>query len=297
MEIDCDSNNSSQDEIDSKKWLTGMLESFKSPSYSLNNKDDFEYNMNHKKRGLAVIFNHFEFQDGLGLSAREGTSNDVFFNLKHCLSLHSFDVKVHSELKAAQVYDEIYTLSKVEDHTKHDCLMVIVLSHGDVDKIYAQDRAYKPDILWDSFTADNCPSLAGKPKIFLIQACKGDQLDGGSILHQKQSNFNTIVSDGIESKSTYYRIPNRADFLITYSTVPGYYSWRNIASGSWFIQAFVEMLVLFSEKKDLLTIMTLVARRIAIGFESNTSQIEMHMKKQVPYITSTLIRNVYLRKK
>ena len=27
-----------------------------------------------------------------------------------------------------------------------------------------------------------------------------------------------------------------ADFLIAYSTVPGFYSWRNTTQGSWFIQ-------------------------------------------------------------
>ena len=29
---------------------------------------------------------------------------------------------------------------------------------------------------------------------------------------------------------------NVADFLLAHSTVAGYYSWRNTASGSWFIQ-------------------------------------------------------------
>ena len=28
-------------------------------------------------------------------------------------------------------------------------------------------------------------------------------------------------------------LPTEADFLYAYSTVPGYYSWRNSAKGSW----------------------------------------------------------------
>ena len=28
-------------------------------------------------------------------------------------------------------------------------------------------------------------------------------------------------------------LPTEADFLYAYSTVPGYYSWRNSARGSW----------------------------------------------------------------
>jgi len=56
-----------------------------------------------------------------------------------------------------------------EDHSDSDCLMIVVLSHGEKHKIYCADSDYKPEMLWDSFTADVCPTLAGKPKIFLIQ--------------------------------------------------------------------------------------------------------------------------------
>lgn len=33
------------------------------------------------------------------------------------------------------------------------------------------------------------------------------------------------------------KIPMEADFLIAYSTISGYYSWRNSVNGSWFIQS------------------------------------------------------------
>ena len=33
-----------------------------------------------------------------------------------------------------------------------------------------------------------------------------------------------------------------ADFLISHSTITGYYSWRNTAAGSWFIQSLVHIL-------------------------------------------------------
>jgi len=36
--------------------------------------------------------------------------------------------------------------------------------------MYARDYSYKPDMIWQSFTAEKVPSLAGKPKIFFIQA-------------------------------------------------------------------------------------------------------------------------------
>jgi len=58
------------------------------------------------------------------------------------------------------------------DHSAYDCLVIIVLSHGDKGIIYAKDAGFDPKILWTPFKADQCPSLAEKPKLFFIQACQ-----------------------------------------------------------------------------------------------------------------------------
>ena len=62
------------------------------------------------------------------------------------------------------------------DHTDADCIFVAVLSHGEMGILYAQDQPFKPDRLWCHFNAEKCPTLAGKPKLFFIQACQGDQV-------------------------------------------------------------------------------------------------------------------------
>ena len=42
------------------------------------------------------------------------------------------------------------------------------------------------------------------------------------------------VEDGpIHAKTNVITLPTEADFLYAYSTVPGYYSWRNYTKGSW----------------------------------------------------------------
>lgn len=55
------------------------------------------------------------------------------------------------------------------DHADCDCLVVVVMSHGLPNKIFAYDKEYDVDLLWNQFTPDNCPSLTGKPKLFFIQ--------------------------------------------------------------------------------------------------------------------------------
>jgi caspase-like apoptosis-related cysteine protease len=57
-----------------------------------------------------------------------------------------------------------------EDHKNEDCIVVAVLTHGfGKSKLYAYDDYYRTDMLWSSFTGDVCPSLAGKPKLFIVQ--------------------------------------------------------------------------------------------------------------------------------
>lgn len=57
-----------------------------------------------------------------------------------------------------------------EDHSKNDCLVVVAMTHGISSSfIYARENPYPVEFLWNTFTADKCPTLAGKPKLFFIQ--------------------------------------------------------------------------------------------------------------------------------
>lgn len=243
------------------------------------------YKMDHPKRGLAVIFNHENF-DIKSLKSRSGTKVDRD-NLKESLSRLSFDVKVYNDLTYGEIR-KIVDEAVQTDHSQSDCLVMAVLSHGEQGVLYAKDVPYKPEDLWTSFTANLCPTLAGKPKVFFIQACQGDQLDGGITLSRTQVDGNPIS----------YKIPTQADFLIAYSTVPGYYSWRNTTYGSWFMQALCFELKRRGSELDMLTLLTFVSQRVAIDFESNCPQNRaMHCQKQIPCITSMLTRLLKFSKK
>lgn len=158
--------------------------------------------------------------------------------------------------------------------------------------IYARDTSYKLDNIWKKFTSDKCPTLAGKPKLFFIQACQGDQLDAGSTLVSKTQ------IDGRSINDVSYRIPTHADFLIAYSTISGFYSWRNTTKGSWFMQSLCQELNENGTKYDILTLLTYVLQRVAIDFESNTPDYaHMHQQKQIPCVTTQLTRLLYFHPK
>ncbi|XP_055318469.1 caspase-like [Sitodiplosis mosellana] len=240
-----------------------------------------EYNMRHNKRGMAIVFNHEHF-DIPTLKSRTGTNVDCE-NLRHTLETLQFDVVVHKDLRLTDIHQKIENLANA-DHSEHDCLLISILSHGELGYIYAKDTHYKLENIWSFFTAPRCPTLAGKPKLFFIQACQGDRLDGGITLSRTET-------DSSDSQSMAYKIPIHADFLIAYSTIPGYYSWRNTTKGSWFMQCLCQELEQNGKKYDILTLLTFVCQRVAIDFESNTPDNPiMHQQKQIPCITTMLTR-------
>ncbi|XP_034489050.1 caspase-like [Drosophila innubila] len=244
-----------------------------------------EYNMNHKKRGMAIIFNHKNFDERMGQDTRHGTDVDVA-NLERVLQQLHFDVIQYKDL----CHNEIVRVVKraaSENHENNDCILIAILSHGIKGYIFANDGMYKLADICDFFTPNNCPTLAGKPKLFFVQACQGDQMDGGVTMK--------VQTDG--SSDVSYKIPLHADFLIAYSTLPGFYSWRNQKKGSWFIQSLCLELESNGKHLDLMTLLTFVCRRVAVKFESNTDNPDMHQKKQIPCITTMLTRTVLFNDK
>ncbi len=241
-------------------------------------KDDFFYNTSHPRRGYAVIFNHEKF-DMPTLKARNGTDADCC-NLERTLRAMDFEVQTHTDLTFKEL-DFVLDAVSALNFSDCDCLLIAVLSHGEQNVIYAKNMSYSTNILFERFTPDKCPTLAGKPKIFVIQACQGDKLDGGM----------DVEVDKLDSGSQSYRMPLYADFIFAYSTIPGYYSWRNTQKGSWFIQAFCHEMGRFWKEYDFATILAFVNRRVAYDFESNVpNNPSMHRQKQISSYTSQLTR-------
>lgn len=121
------------------------------------------YNMHHKNRGIAIIFNHQVFEVG-GLRPRHGTNLDAECLEKRLTKL-GFDVTVHQDLEYEKLRQHVMDAAKL-NHTNYDCFVMFVLSHGEMGILYARDRAYKPENLWSPFSADLCTTLAGTSLIY-----------------------------------------------------------------------------------------------------------------------------------
>lgn len=243
--------------------------------------DAEEYRMDHEKRGRAIIFNHEKYNPSLNLTERSGTNTDKII-LKQRFEKLKFEVDVYDDLTVADIKKHLSEVSKL-DHKNEDCIVVAVLTHGKgKGKLYAYDDFYRADTLWSSFTGDVCPSLAGKPKLFIVQACRGEEASEG--LRFKSSI--QIDSHNTDTTSHRYSIPVEADLLVAFSTYEGRAALRHVEGGTWFIQELCKELEDNGETLDLLSLFTNVNRRVAV-------QKEYKKLKQMPVVQSTLTRKIF----
>lgn len=126
-----------------------------------------------------------------------------------------------------------------------DCFVCCILSHGSADGVHGTDGGVvRGSDVYDQFNRISCPSLIIKPKVFLIQACRGGK-SAQPVNVQSDSNRDENAGEEQEEElgadAVQITIPAEADFLVARSTVKGYFSFRE-RSGSWFIQCLCEQL-------------------------------------------------------
>ena len=120
---------------------------------------------------------------------------------------------------------------------------------------------------------EECNGLLGKPKLFFIQACRGD----GGIEYDG-------TNDGYKKSLC---PPKSSDILVAYSTMEGKPSFRHTGNGSWFIQTLIEHFNTYAHSAHLMDMMTVVNKEIA--------ESELDGYRAMPQQVSTLTKFVYFK--
>ncbi|NWZ61391.1 CASP8 protein, partial [Acrocephalus arundinaceus] len=234
------------------------------------------YKMKNNPHGYCLILNNYKFKNPC--HNREGTLQDGEA-VKRVFTWLQFETVEYMNLEAKKMYDTVKEYSK-KTHRNMDCFVCFIFSHGEKDKIKGvDDECVNIEDLVSCFTGTNCPTLAGKPKVFFIQACQGS-LGHPSVTIESDSSGHLEVD-----ASPLMSIPDRADILIGMSTVEHCLSFRSPKNGSVYIQSLCEKLELLCPlRKDLTTILTEVNNEVA--------RRELAGSKQMPKITSTLLKRL-----
>ncbi|XP_069835864.1 caspase-7 isoform X2 [Dendropsophus ebraccatus] len=242
--------------------------------------------MDYGKVGKCIIINNKNFHQETGMCIRNGTDKDAG-DLRLCFKSLGFDVQVYND-QSCNAMEKLLQNVAQQNHSDSACFACILLSHGEEGQIYGTDGAMAIKSLTTLFRGDKCKSLVGKPKLFFIQACRGSDFDEGIQTDSGPAN-DTLETDA----NPRYKIPVEADFLFAYSTVPGYYSWRNPGRGSWFVQALCSILNEHGKQLEIMQILTRVNYMVATNFESWSDDPRYSEKKQIPCVVSMLTKELY----
>ena len=206
-----------------------------------------------KFNGYCIIVNNETFSSP-NLTQRLGSSKDAD-DLIDVFSNFGFKTRRENDLTKEEVMDVMSTVQHIDYH-EMGSLFVILLSHGEKEAIYStnSEKIHLFDII-SHFTAENCPSLAGKPKIFIIQACR---------------DYTNLALTGLECES---------DFLIAYATLPGRKASRHTAKGSTYIQELVHTLK-EQPYNDLVDILRIVQDKVLERFPQHP-EYRSHLRKKL----------------
>ncbi|XP_069096366.1 caspase-9 isoform X4 [Pleurodeles waltl] len=226
--------------------------------------------------GFCLIINNVIFEEHTDLSPRNGSNIDCQ-KLRNRFTAFHFEVLIRENLTGKEIHKELQTLAAM-DHSQLDCCVVVILSHGCETRhsqlpggVYGTDGISVPvERVVTYFDGQHCPTLRGKPKLFFIQACGGSGRDRGFQMDSAAPDISdqsaTVQSDatpfgthagGQDQPDAVASLPTPSDVLVSYSTFPGFVSWRDHNIGTWYVETLDLVLAENADSEDLQTLLVM----------------------------------------
>lgn len=187
--------------------------------------------------GLCVIINNMVFTRAENLLLRQKDEDD----LHELFTRLGFDVRVHQNLTAEQMTTQVKDYSRMEHN---GVFFLVILSHGILsdnrEAVIGTDDLPVP-ISWLErfFHTTNCPSLHEVPKIFLIDACRGEVHE--TVYTPPRSMGLRTLGGSIVSPTGTEPGTDSAHFMIIFASTYGHVAYAT-GNGSHLTQTFVTVM-------------------------------------------------------
>ncbi|XP_009703294.1 PREDICTED: caspase-1-like [Cariama cristata] len=237
----------------------------------------------------ALLICNIEFEH---LSRRDGAEMDVEGMTKLLEGL-GYVVDVHRNLTSQEMATAMKDFADHKDHWTSDSTFLVFMSHGVRAGLCGTKSTDETtdilslDTIYEKFNNKWCRALLGKPKVVIIQSCRGGKI--GSVM------VNISADSAMRIASSAHTSPARleddaicevhleSDFATLHSSTPDTVSWRNIATGSIFIQCLIEQFRNHACSSDLQEIF----RKVQYSFEKHPQQLPSQER-------TTMLRKFYL---
>uniref|UniRef100_H3B2V4 Caspase 1 n=1 Tax=Latimeria chalumnae TaxID=7897 RepID=H3B2V4_LATCH len=204
------------------------------------------------RKRTALIINNIKFSH---YSDRNGANVDEQ-QMKKLLEGLGYTPKVYNNVNAKDMEKALTEFSKQEEHKESDSTFIVLMSHGIRDGVCGvEHKEESPDILhtdkiFNIFNNKNCKTLREKPKIIIIQACRGENM-GHTLVSDslgpslpapspQTPSPSADIPEGYESDALRKDHVER-DFICFCSSTPDNVSWRSPETGSVFVQKLVDV--------------------------------------------------------
>lgn len=268
------------------------------------------YKMGRKPRGRVLIINNKIFfgpleEDENGrkkvtLATREGTEQDER-KIQEVFEQMFFVVDVYMDKKGEEIKTLLKEEVKKDFHHTADCFVLVIMTHGTSGAIYGVDgKTVSIEEIKMLLNGENFPAMADKPKVLLIQACRGDAKDQGvkeitadiekeiksTEAMLKDFSLNTVSDSKSESVT-----PTMSHMVVAMASTLGMVSYRNRVYGSWFLQAVAYVFAKYAHTNDILQILTKVNQLVSRGRAKDSKQNKEFVA--ISEWSSTLSKNLY----
>ncbi|KAK4875468.1 hypothetical protein RN001_011890 [Aquatica leii] len=220
------------------------------------------YKTRSRNRGYLLLINNIKFfneSERVGAEIDEENLADLFNGL-------GFKIKKYRNLTKSRLQEKVTKFRTNRTLGIYDIVTVIVMSHGtgtdngDNTQVVCSDGELL-DTTWiiNQFDSNVCSQLMGKPKIFIFQCCRGN-------------NINSVQHDSVPITP---RV--QSDMLIAYSTIPGFLSHRDPKTGTWYIQAICKVFMEHAHAEDVESLLKIVDNKLSslvAGSSRQTSSFE-----------------------
>uniref|UniRef100_A0A452R1K3 Caspase-1 n=1 Tax=Ursus americanus TaxID=9643 RepID=A0A452R1K3_URSAM len=191
---------------------------------------------------LALIICNIEFDH---LPPRNGAELDIT-GMKNLLEGLGYSVDVKQKLTAKDMESALRAFAARPEHESSDSTFLVLMSHGILSGICGTTFSPEnPDVLpydtvFQIFNNRNCFKLRDKPKVIIIQACRGENLGELWVSDSPAASTDSFSHQPLLLESdVVYKVHVEKDFVAFCSSTPHNVSWRHVTKGSLFIAQLI----------------------------------------------------------
>ncbi|XP_054650076.1 caspase a-like [Dunckerocampus dactyliophorus] len=239
------------------------------------------------KSRVALLITNIKFR--VERLNRDGAEADEQ-KMERLLRDLGYDVVKYTNRTGKQIDQAVIDFSKHPKLKDTDSVFVVIMSHGKLGHVLGvnwhedqtlegadeEEDLFPIDNIFKQLASDKCKALLDKPKVIIIQACRGEETGSVLIKDGAQKGLacdnaaaadDNMVDDGLRA------VHKEKDFIGLLSCTPGTVAYRHSVNGSVLIKYVVEVLNTSACEEHIEELFTMVSQRFETFVSVNRGQM------------------------